>query len=242
MKTIHKTMQKTLHKTINKTLLGGLASVAIITATGSGITTVSASTEIQTSETSLDVNEQTHLVFMREEEKLARDVYLKLGIMYPDSVIFGKIDDSEQQHTTAVKNMIEKYGVDDPNTNDNIGAFTGEDYGWYFTEKFNQLVEKASSSELDAFYVGAFIEELDMLDINQCPKVIVEADNGINDAVECGNVYTDNPDVKQLYSSLLDGSDSHLAGYVKNIEKHIGEGNYQAQVLPQEQVDELLGR
>ena len=41
---------------------------------------------------------------------------------------------------------------------------------------------------------------------------------------------------------MLDGSDSHLAGYVKNIEKHIGEGNYQAQVLPQEQVDELMGR
>ena len=31
----------------------------------------------------LDANEQTHLVFMREEEKLARDVYLKLGSMYP---------------------------------------------------------------------------------------------------------------------------------------------------------------
>ena len=44
----------------------------------------------------------------------------------------------------------------------------------YFTEKFNHLVERASISELEALYVGAFIEELDMQDINQCPKVIVE--------------------------------------------------------------------
>ena len=62
----------------------------------------------------LDANEKAHLVFLREEEKLARDVYLKLGEMYPNSRIFGKIDDSEQKHTTAVKNMIEKYGLEDP--------------------------------------------------------------------------------------------------------------------------------
>ena len=190
----------------------------------------------------LDYNEQTHLEFMREEEKLARDVYMKLSAMYPKHRIFGKIDDSEQKHTDAVRAMINKYGLDDPNTNDNVGVFTGEDYGWYFTEKFNLLVERASLSELDALYVGAFIEELDMMDINQCPQVIVETDNGINDVSECGKVYTDNSDVNNLYASLLDGSDSHLEGYVRNIEKYIGKGNYQAQVLPQEEVDEILGR
>jgi len=230
--------------TLNKALVNGLVGLAIVAGTGNA---VAGDTESETTSTVLDgvvldYNEQTHLVFMREEEKLARDVYLTLGTMYPDSVIFGNIDDSEQTHTTAVKTMLEKYGVDDPNTNDNIGAYTGEDYGWYFTEKYNLLVERASISELEALYVGAFIEELDMMDINQCPKVIVETDNGINDVSECGKIYTDNADIVNLYSSLLDGSDSHLAGYVKNIEKYIGEGNYEAQVLTQEQVDEILGR
>ncbi len=51
-----------------------------------------------------------------------------------------------------------------------------------------------------------------------------------------------NADVSNLYASLLDGSDSHLEGYVRNIEQYIGKGNYQAQVLPQEEVDEILGR
>ena len=190
----------------------------------------------------LDYNEQTHLEFMREEEKLARDVYMELGAMYPKHRIFGKIDDSEQKHTNAVKAMINKYGLDDPNTNDNVGVFTGEDYGWYFIEKFYLLVERVFISELEALYVGAFIEELDMMDINQCPQVIVETENGINDITECGKIYTDNSDVSNLYATLLDGSDSHLEGYVRNIEKYIGKGNYQAQVLPQEEVDEILDR
>lgn len=101
---------------------------------------------------------------------------------------------------------------------------------------------RAKSSELDALYVGAFIEELDMMDIMQCPTVIVEADNGINDFTQCGSLYTDNPNLKRLYSSLLSGSDNHLHAYVKNIERSIGKGNFQAQVLPQDQVDEILGR
>jgi len=229
-----------------RVVLDGLVGSAIVAAVASAFAVAIAlagkAAHAGTDGIVLDYNEQTHLEFMREEEKLARDVYMELGTMYPDHPIFGKIDDSEQKHTDAVKAMIEKYGLQDPNTNDNIGVYTGEDYGWYFTEKFQQLVEKASLSELDALYVGAFIEELDMMDINQCPQVIVETDNGINDVSECGKIYTDNADVDRLYAALLDGSDSHLEGYVRNIEKYIGEGNYQAQVLPQEQVDELPGR
>jgi hypothetical protein len=229
-------------KLLNKVLLNGLISLAFIVGSGGAFASNVESTSTATDDPALDYNEKMHLFFMREEEKLARDVYQTLGTMYPDSVIFGNIDDSEQQHMTAVKAMIEKYGYEDPSTNDNVGAYTGEDFGWYFTEKYNQLVERASISELEALYVGAFIEELDMMDINQCPQVIVETDNGINDVTECGKVYTGKPDIQRLYSSLLDGSDSHLEGYVNNIEQIIGKGNYQAQVLSQEMVDEILDR
>ncbi len=198
--------------------------------------------EVAVADDSLDANEKTHLMFMREEEKMARDVYLKLGMMYPDSRIFGNIDDSEQIHTNAVKDMIEKYGLEDPNTNDNIGEYTGEEYGWYFTNKYNDLIERGSISKFEALYVGAYIEELDMIDIEQCPAVIVEVENGINNVSECGKTYTDNDDIVQLYTFLLKGSNNHLASYVKNIEKQIGTGNYQAQVFTQDQVNELLGR
>jgi hypothetical protein len=190
----------------------------------------------------LDFNEQTHLEFMCEEEKLARDVYITLGSVHPDSRIFGKIDDSEERHKCAVADMLEKYGIDSPSTNDNVGVFTGEDYGWYFSEKYQELVELGSTAKLKALYVGAFIEELDMRDINQCPPVIVETDNGIDDVSECGKIYTDKADIQRLYGFLLEGSKNHLRAYVRNIEKVIGEGNYKAQVISQEDVDEILGR
>jgi len=229
-------------KILNKVLLNGVVSLAIFAGAGGVMATGAESSSIETEDAVLDYNEKMHLMFMREEEKLARDVYQTLGTMYPDSVIFGNIDDSEQTHTMAVKAMIEKYGYEDPNTNDNVGAYTGEDFGWYFTEKYNQLVERASISELEALYVGAFIEELDMIDIMQCPQEILETDNGIDDVSQCGRIYTDEPDIQRLYDSLLAGSKNHLQAYVRNIEKIIGEGNYRAQVLSQEELDEILGR
>ena len=36
----------------------------------------------------VDFNEETHLVFMREEEKLARDVYRYLAAEYPEVIAF----------------------------------------------------------------------------------------------------------------------------------------------------------
>lgn len=229
-------------KHLNKAAVAGLSAMAIVLC-GSPVIAEKAVKPISSGmEVTLDINEQTHLVFMCEEEKLARDVYITLGTKHPESTIFGRIDDSEEKHKCAVADMLEKYGITNPSTNDNVGVFTGEAYGWYFTEKYNALVNRGSTSVLDALYVGAFIEELDMLDINQCPKVIVETDNGINDVSECGKVYTDNPDIQRLYGSLLDGSQNHLRAYVGNIEKQTGEGSYTAQVLAQEQVDTILDR
>lgn len=195
----------------------------------------------------LDLGEETHLIFMREEEKLARDVYLTLGAMYPDEPAFLNIaDGSEQTHTDTVRDMLAIYGVADPNPDannlpDSIGIFTGAEYGWYFTEKFNLLTSWGAQSVLDALYVGAYIEELDMIDIIKCPKVIVETDNGIGEG-ECGLDYTDEAELQTMYNHLVDGSENHLRSYVKNIEAIIGEGNYVAQILTQDEVDAILGR
>jgi hypothetical protein len=195
----------------------------------------------------LDLGEETHLIFMREEEKLARDVYLTLSVVYPAEPAFSAIaEGSEQTHTDTVRDMLAKYAIPDPNPDannlpDSIGVFTGAEYGWYFTEKFNYLVAWGSISVLDGLYVGAFIEELDMIDIIKCPKVIVQTDNGIGED-ECGLEYTDEADLQNMYTHLVDGSKDHLRTYVKNIEKIIGAGNYVAQILTQEEVDAILGR
>ena len=195
----------------------------------------------------LDDGEAAHLIFMREEEKLARDVYLTFAGWYPDYQVFSNIaTQSEQTHTDTVAEKLLAYGLEDPNPDTNnlpdaIGVFTGAEYGPYFTEKFTQLTELGSQGVLEALYVGALIEELDMDDIINCPKEIVAQDNGIAEG-ECGMLHTDNPDIEKLYGNILDGSKSHLRAYVKNIETFIGEGNYEAQYITQEEVDEILGR
>jgi hypothetical protein len=190
----------------------------------------------------LDFNEQTHLEYMREEEKLARDVYIALGVRYPAMKIFGNIDDAEQRHTCAVCDMLKKYGVEDPNTNDNVGVFTGSDFGTYFTAQYTDLVSRGSSNPIDALYVGAYIEEMDMIDINYCPEEIIQQKNGISSESDCGKIYSDNPDIQRLYTSLLQGSENHLRAFVRSIERRQGEGSYQAQVLTQDQVDAILRR
>ena len=194
--------------------------------------------------TSLDADEVSHLTFMREEEKLARDVYLTFAGMYPDAGIFLTIASaSEQTHADMIRDKLADYNLPDPNpdTNllpDNIGVFTGAEWGGYFTEKFDALTAQGSESELAALYVGALIEELDMHDIVDCPDVMVDA--GYRDP--CGLRYTDERALINVYRSLIDGSENHLRAYVGQIEAEIGAGNYVAQYLTQEEVDRILGR
>ena len=128
-----------------------------------------------------------------------------------------------------------------PDTNDlpsSIGVFTGDEWGWYFTEKFALLTAKGAISELDALYVGALIEELDMHDIVICPQVMI--DRGFSSP--CGLEYTDERSLQTAYSALVSGSESHLRAYVEQIETFIGVGNYVAQYLIQAEVNAILGR
>jgi hypothetical protein len=81
-----------------------------------------------------------------------------------------------------------------------------------------------------------------MIDIVQCPKAIIDADNGLDSPDDCGLEYTENDEIVNTLTSLLEGSKDHLRAFVKLIESRIGEGNYQAQILDSVQVDEILGR
>lgn len=192
----------------------------------------------------LDEVEASHLTFMREEEKLARDVYLTLAALYPEQRVFNQIATrSEQTHTDTIRDKLDQFNLPDPNPNTNnlpssLGVFTGNEWGWYFMEKFALLTAKGEISELDALYVGALIEELDMHDIAICPQVMV--DRGFSSP--CGLEYTDEEAIQTAYRSLISGSESHLRAYVGQIEAVIGVGNYEAQYLTQDEVDAILGR
>lgn len=92
----------------------------------------------------LNASEVDSVLFMVEEEKLARDVYLTLYDKW-GLITFSNIARSEQRHVDAVKYIIEKYGLEDP-TIDEIGVFKNEELQALYT----QLVETGSKSLVDA--------------------------------------------------------------------------------------------
>lgn len=143
---------------------------------------------------SLSQEEIDGLLLMREEEKLARDVYQTLydkwGIR-----IFSNIAQSEQTHTEAVRDLLEKYDLADPVTDDTIGVFVNED----MQALYNSLTEEGKRSEVDALRVGATIEDLDINDLEDLLK------------------QTDNEDITLVYENLVRGSRNHLRAFTRQL-------------------------
>ena len=201
------------NRSISKTVIMQLFVVAIV-AVSFASTSVWAAKKNSSGTTALSEPEAEMLTFMREEEKLARDVYIEMFETW-DAVIFSNIADSEQQHMDTLKKMIDKYDLPDP-VLAGLGQFTNED----LQEKYNELVDAGSISYIDGLYVGATIEELDMVDIQHAIDV------------------TSHIDIITAYQNLLEGSKSHLRAYVGALEK---QGlTYSPQYLSQELFDAIM--
>ena len=138
--------------------------------------------------------EKDGLIYMRLEEKLARDVYLTLGKTY-NQKMFVNIPESEQRHMDAVKVLLDKYEIVDPVADNEIGSFANLD----FKKLFDDLVKKGNSSFNDAMLVGKEIEEMDIKDLVE--------------RIE----QTDNPDIKSVYENLKRGSENHLKAFSKHL-------------------------
>jgi hypothetical protein len=160
--------------------------------------------------------EAAGLIFMREEEKLARDVYLKLYDHW-GLPIFQKISKSEQTHTEAVKFLLDSYGLEDPVIGDEIGVFSNPD----LQALYDQLVIQGSQSLSEALKVGATIEEIDLLDLEE------------------RLAQTDHADIQRVYENLHDGSRNHLRAFVSTLERQSGE-NYIPQYLSADAYDAIL--
>jgi hypothetical protein len=163
----------------------------------------------------LTESELEGLMWMREEEKLARDVYLTLFERW-QTPIFENIAGSEQQHTDAVLRIIDAYGLDDPSTDDTVGVFTNP----VLQGLYDDLVEQGSQSLIDALAVGALIEDLDISDLQ---RWLTE---------------TDNAAIVSVYTNLLKGSENHLRAFVRQLEANGSE--FEPVYLEQDVVDEIL--
>lgn len=132
------------------------------------------------------------LVFMANEEKLAHDVYTALADLYAMPV-FENIAAAEAQHLAAVEVVLVRYGVEDATTELPLGEFTDDTIAGLYAE----LLEQGSQSLDEAIAVGVFIEEDDI-------AALEGAMAGLEESA---------PDVHNMYSNLLAGSQRHLEAF-----------------------------
>lgn len=165
----------------------------------------------------LDDAEKARILFffIREEEKLAYDVYQTMFDIYGVSV-FQNIPNSELSHMEAMLSIIKKYNLTDPLVTNARGVFVNTN----LQVLYNQLVSQWRVSLLAAYQVGATIEDLDISDLNSSLEV------------------TNNQDVRLVYDFLNKGSRNHLRSFYKNIKNW--NGTYTPVYITQAEFDAIV--
>ena len=158
--------------------------------------------------------EITSLMEMREEEKLAREVYLAMNVKY-NYRTFANIAKSENAHTSAVLYLIKGFGLTDPSA-----AAANEFSNPLFTDLYAQLTEKGAVSLVEALKVGAFIEEYDIADLQRHLSEI------------------QNATLARVYGNLLRGSKFHLKAFTNALKVH--GATYTPTVISEEEYQDII--
>lgn len=162
----------------------------------------------------LTAEEEADLIFMREEEKLARDVYLYAFDLY-GMPVFSNISNSEQTHMDQILTLLKAYGMADPASSQR-GIFNNSQLQQLYTD----LIALVDKSLLDAFSVGATIEDLDIRDLFDCEARTLKTD------------------LLMVYQNLRCGSRNHLRSYYAQIDSN--GGTYSAQYITQTHFLEII--
>ena len=161
------------------------------------------------------LNEEiTNLEFLREEEKLARDVYAFSYEKY-GQIIFHNISQSEQQHMDQVLKLLNSYQISDPASKE-IGIFNNSE----LQNLYDNLTAKSELSLTDALIVGATIEDLDIKDIADFELI------------------TNKLDILSVLGSLKCGSRNHLRNFTNQLE--LVNVNYVPQYISLDEFNEII--
>ena len=163
----------------------------------------------------LSEQETATLLHMREEEKLARDVYQALYEQW-GLRIFANIARSEQRHMDTLKMLIDKYGLTDPVSDDDPGVFTNPD----LSALYEQFTADGQVSLVEALTAGATIEDLDIYDL----------ETALNQS--------DNEDIRMVYQNLIKGSGNHLRAFVYQLGRNNVE--YTPEYISDDTFDQII--
>ena len=157
--------------------LVGIAVIATVLPAQAATPTVSATVKAQ-------------LLYLVEEEKLARDVYAALDAV-SISPKFKNISGAEQTHMDYISALLVTYGIKNPTIGKKAGVFTNKS----LAALYKTLVTKGKKSSIDALQVGILIEEKDLADLATLSKSITQTD------------------IKTAVAFLKKGSENHLRAF-----------------------------
>lgn len=183
------------------------------TGMGMGMGGAALLTDVSAKATStLSDTERADLLFIYEEEKMARDIYSTLGEKWGWQTI-GHVSRSESMHMSVMASLLDRYGIPEPTQ-------IAEQYvDADIRDLALRLVSEGNDSALDAVKTGLYVEEFDIADL----RARMER--------------TDNTDIHEVYQHLLDGSYAHLRFFSTRLAQ-IG-GTYEPQVLSREDFDTI---
>ena len=147
----------------------------------------------------LTEDQKETLFFIFQEEKVARDVYITLGKLYPEESTFANIQISEQEHILSAQVLCERYGIDTSSVNlSQEDGFVGQFELLAMQELYNQCIQLGQVSHLEALKVGELIEVTDIEDLEHAAEGMPS-------------------DVVNVYENLKAGSFNHLDAFEKAI-------------------------
>ncbi|HEY3545450.1 MAG TPA: DUF2202 domain-containing protein [Propionicimonas sp.] len=169
----------------------GLATAGLLTV-GWTTTVYAAPTPTPTpTATADDATLSTNLTHMRDEERLARDIYTALAAKYASAAPFVNIARSEQVHFDTMGLLLTRYGVADPSAGRNPGTYADP----ALQSLYDKLLASGSESLAKAYDVGVAVENLDIADLKAAISQTSQAD------------------VKAAFTNLMSGSANHLAAF-----------------------------
>lgn len=210
-----------------KTFIRNKTAMALLLVLAGILTGCASEAAFPTSASPVDVLPQAeadYLIFLREEEKLARDVYLDLAEFWSGSVeggtvvsVMTQIASSEQRHMDRIKSLLTTYGLSDPvDPAETRGIFNNPELAGLFAE----LTAKGRTGLAEAWTVGATIEDKDIFDLQAAASAVTREA------------------VRLAFDALSCGSRNHMRSFTSQL-RTLG-ASYSAVFLPQAAVDAIL--
>lgn len=177
---------------INENNESATAALLDVSADGTSVLLLANLAPVMVAGENLTSDELSLLLKMKDEEKLAKDVY---AVLYPkwQSPVFSRIGDAESNHLDAVIRLLTFYSKDA-----SVGQ-PGEFASTEYKNLYDKLIARGSVNLTEAFKVGALIEEMDIKDLEDALQIVTNAN------------------VKIVFENLQKGSRNHLRAFNRQL-------------------------